>query len=51
MTSPVANARRLDPSPDATWGIHLVDVNIALGNLVTIAGNQARAWLARHPHR
>lgn len=51
MTSPVANARKLDPSPDTTWGIHLVDVNIALGNLVTIAGNQARAWLARHPHR
>jgi hypothetical protein len=47
MTSPVANARTLSPSPDATWGIHLVDINIALGNLVTLVGDQARAWLSR----
>jgi Protein of unknown function (DUF3089) len=48
MISPVANARTLSPSPDSTWGVHLVDVNIALGNLVTIAGDQARAWRAAH---
>jgi pimeloyl-ACP methyl ester carboxylesterase len=27
-------APHLNPSPDATWGLHLVDANIALGNLV-----------------
>jgi hypothetical protein len=49
MLSPVDGARKLSPSPDATWGTHLVDVNIALGNLVTIVGEQSQAWLAAHP--
>jgi Protein of unknown function (DUF3089) len=44
MISPVAEARKLSPSPDDTWGVHLVDVNIALGNLVSIVGAQSRAW-------
>jgi hypothetical protein len=44
MISPVADARKLSPSPDETWGVHLVDVNIALGNLVDIVGRQSRAW-------
>jgi hypothetical protein len=48
MISPVDGARKLNPSPDATWGVHLVDVNLALGNLVTIVGAQTRTWLARH---
>jgi hypothetical protein len=52
MISPVAGARTLTPSPDDTWGVHLVDVNIALGNLVTIVGAQTRAYeSARHPLR
>ncbi len=51
MTSPVANARTLNPSPDSTWGIHLVDINIALGNLVTVVGEQARAWRAAQDSR
>lgn len=29
------------------WGLHLVDVNIALGNLVALARRQAEAWAAR----
>jgi hypothetical protein len=48
MISPVGDARTLDPSPDDTWGVHLVDVNIALGNLTKIVGVQSRAWLAKH---
>jgi hypothetical protein len=48
MISPVGGARKLNPSPDATWGVHLVDVNLALGNLVTIVGAQTRTWLASH---
>jgi hypothetical protein len=44
MLSPIGGARKLSPSPDDTWGVHLVDVNIALGNLVRIVGRQARAW-------
>lgn len=30
----------------ARWGLHLVDVNIALGNLLDIVGRQAKAYLA-----
>ena len=30
------------------WGMHLVDVNVALGNLVDLVGQQAKAWLAAH---
>ncbi len=37
-------ARRLPPIPDANWGLHLADVNIALGNLVALARRQAAAW-------
>jgi hypothetical protein len=31
----------------ANWGLHLVDVNLAMGNLVAIVGRQAGAWGAR----
>jgi hypothetical protein len=51
MISPVDGARHLDPSPDDSWGVHLVDVNLALGNLTTIVGAQARTWLAAHRRR
>ncbi len=30
-----------------TWGLHLVDVNIALGNLVSLVRRQAQAFAAR----
>ena len=43
----VGSARQLVPSPDPTWGLHLVDVNIAMGNLVTIVGGQSAAYLER----
>jgi len=29
----------------ADWGLHLVDVNLAMGNLVDIVGQQAKAWV------
>jgi hypothetical protein len=48
MISPVAGARKLNPSPDSTWGVHLVDVNLAMGNLLTIVGAETRTWLADH---
>jgi hypothetical protein len=31
----------------ADWGLHLVDVNLAMGNLVDIVGQQAKAWKSR----
>lgn len=30
----------------ADWGLHLIDVNVAMGNLVDIVGSQSKAWLA-----
>jgi hypothetical protein len=32
-------------SPDATWGLHLVDANIAQGDLLTLMRAQTRAYL------
>jgi hypothetical protein len=34
-----------DLTPD--WGLHLVDFNIAIGDLVDIVGQQAKAWLRK----
>jgi hypothetical protein len=31
----------------ANWGLHLVDVNLSMGNLVDIVGKQAKAWAAK----
>ena len=33
--------------PLADWGLHLVDVNIAMGNLLDLVGQQTKAYLAR----
>lgn len=38
------NAPTLKPSPDPTWGLHLVDANIALGNLVDLVHTQSQRW-------
>jgi len=34
------------PSPDATWGLHLIDANVAQGNLVRLVAAQAAAFAA-----
>ena len=31
----------------ADWGMHLVDVNVAMGNLVEIVSQQAKAYAAK----
>jgi DUF3089 family protein len=28
------------------WGLHLIDVNLAMGNLVQIVGQEAKSWVA-----
>lgn len=47
MVSPIGGARRLNPSPDDTWGLHLIDVNIALGDLIEVVAAQIRAHVRR----
>jgi hypothetical protein len=33
--------------PNPTWGLHLIDVHAAIGNLVDLVGKQAKAYLAK----
>ncbi len=43
----VDGAPVLKPLADATWGLHLADANIALGNLTALVESQAKAYLKR----
>ena len=43
--APVDGAPALHAVPDATWGLHLADANIALGNLTDLVARQSKAWL------
>ena len=43
---PIGDARHLNPAPDRTWGLHIVDVNIAYGELERILAAQRRSYLA-----
>jgi hypothetical protein len=47
QVTPVGGAPVLRALPDATWGLHLTDVNIALGTLSDLVRAQARAWRER----
>ncbi len=46
--TPRSGAPLIHPSPDATWGLHLVDANIALGNLIGVVHSQALAYSRSH---
>jgi hypothetical protein len=48
VISPLRGAPVFHWSPDATWGLHLVDANIALGNLVALVRRQAAVWRRAH---
>ena len=41
----------LGGQPAPGWGIHLVDVNIAQGNLISLVQDQARAYHEQHRRR
>ena len=47
MISARRGAPVFSPSPSAEWGLHLVDANIALGNLVRIVRSEAAAYARR----
>ena len=40
----VGGGRVLKPAPDATWGLHLSDMNIAMGDLVELVRRQSAAY-------
>jgi hypothetical protein len=29
------------------WGLHLIDANLAMGNLVDVVAAESKAWLAK----
>jgi hypothetical protein len=33
--------------PQANWGLHLIDVNLTMGNLLEIVGKQSASYLSR----
>ncbi len=47
MISPLRGAPLPTPSPVAVWGLHLLDAQIALGNLVSDVKTEAAAFLRR----
>lgn len=44
VITPRAGAQVIHPSPTASWGLHLVDGNIALGNLVELVHTQGKVF-------
>ncbi len=48
QVTPLGSSPTLHPSPDATWGLHLVDGNIALGDFVKLVHKQAARWVHNH---
>jgi hypothetical protein len=44
QVKPLRGAFTFTPTPDATWGLHLTDANIALGNLANLVRRQIRAY-------
>src|SRR5205814_3002675 len=45
--APVDGAPQLNAVPTAQWGLHLVDANIALGNLVALVHDQIETYVKR----
>jgi hypothetical protein len=41
----------IPPAVLANWGLHLVDVNLAMGNLLDVVSQQTRAYLAKASSR
>jgi hypothetical protein len=46
--TPRGNSPVIHPSPDATWGLHLVDANIGLRDLIGIVHEQSEQWVHAH---
>lgn len=48
MVTDLPGTPALRAIPDASWGLHLADVNIAMGNLVGLVTKQAKVYNKRH---
>lgn len=47
-TDDIAGDIVIDGEVQPGWGLHVVDVNLALGNLVSLVETQGAAWLTAH---
>jgi len=45
LARPIGRARRLRAFPDENWGLHLADVNLALGELVALVRRQGARYV------
>ncbi len=43
----IGDARKLTGSPNPGWGLHLIDINIVLGDLIDVVRSQQKAYSAR----
>jgi hypothetical protein len=50
QVAPLGGAQTPTPSPDPTWGLHLLDANVELGNLLAVLRHEAKEYKA-HPPR
>jgi hypothetical protein len=48
--TPRDGAPTLTPSPTPAWGLHLLDANIALGNLVSVVRSETSTYQAEVHH-
>jgi len=48
LVTPMNNATTLTAFPDAQWGLHVDDPNLALGNLVGLVQCEATAYMEAH---
>jgi hypothetical protein len=46
--TPAPGAPKLNASPSASWGLHLVDANIALGDLIALVHKQAKKFVNKN---
>ena len=44
QVTPIGEAPVPKPAPDGTWGLHLLDANIALGDLVGLVKSESAAF-------
>jgi Protein of unknown function (DUF3089) len=45
QVAPLGGAQTPVPSPDPTWGLHLLDANVELGNLLSVVRHEAAAYV------
>jgi hypothetical protein len=50
QVAPLGGAQTPTPSPDPSWGLHLLDANVELGNLLAVLRHEAKQYKA-HPPR